>query len=82
MPGISPTNPPPENEIVSFTGPGCGNQCQQPLIATTKLSGLPNDRNTVKTYGDGGGKPTYIKTGPFKGLNIGGGTRDQVFSTE
>jgi len=43
------------------------------------FKGLPAGKNTVTTYGKGGGPITTIQSGAFPGRTAGGGSRGDVF---
>ena len=45
----------------------------------SKLEGLPKGHDEVTTYGDGGGIPIKMKSGPLTGWTVGGGKRSEVY---
>lgn len=50
-------------------------------MKVSKVNGLPKGHTKATTYGEGGGTPTYVKSGYFGGSYVGGGTRGQVYGT-
>jgi len=50
-------------------------------VKVSKVNGLPKGHTKATTYGEGGGTPTYVKSGYFGGSYVGGGTRGQVYGT-
>ncbi|KZV67567.1 hypothetical protein PENSPDRAFT_611247 [Peniophora sp. CONT] len=42
---------------------------------------LPVGEHSAATYSNGGGKPSQMNSGPFKGALLGGGTRSEVYGT-
>ena len=48
-------------------------------MRVSNVDGLPEGHIKATTYGEGGGIPIDVESGPFKGHHVGGGTRSQVY---
>lgn len=46
---------------------------------TSHVNGLPKHHDKATTYGAGERKSFVVKSGAWKGLRVGGGTRPQVY---